>query len=457
MNCLPFDFGDSGGTLQFESATYSVAEGEDQIRIYVSRTDGSSGAVSVDYATSDGTALAGSDYTAASGTLSWADGDTEGKYVDVAIIDDAVSEEAKVFTVTLSNVSGGELGSRSQATVTILDTDVAIETVAVGDPGNIPDTRMHQYCPNGDCEWRAMPGYGAVDHSYEIGKYELTAGQYAAFLNAVARTDTYGLYDTLMAETHPVYTDVGCNIQRTGTTGNYRYTVAAEWANRPVNFVTWANAARFVNWLHNGQPIGAQDVTTTEDGSYYLNGATTEEQLAAVTRDTTATWVIPTVDEWYKAAYYDKAIEDCTPPTEIENTPAYCLYWSYPTRNNAVPRNTLDSSGTNNANYFECWDEFSSVDECPGDYTVGAPYYRSEVGALAGSPSAYGTYDQGGNVEEWFEGGGYAGGSYALRFIEAYDDEEPDGISLDAAYVSPDGSRTKAARAYVGFRVGKLR
>jgi hypothetical protein len=55
--------------------------------------------------------------------------------------------------------------------------------VTVGNPGNVADTRY------------ASPGYGAVAYSYNIGKFEVTAGQYTVFLNAVAKTDTYGLYN----------------------------------------------------------------------------------------------------------------------------------------------------------------------------------------------------------------------------------------------------------------------
>jgi formylglycine-generating enzyme required for sulfatase activity len=43
--------------------------------------------------------------------------------------------------------------------------------------------------------------------------------------------------------------------------------VVADWADRPVNYVSWGDAARFANWLHNGQPSGAQDLTTTEEGA----------------------------------------------------------------------------------------------------------------------------------------------------------------------------------------------
>ena len=86
--------------------------------------------------------------------------------------------------------------------------------------------------------------------------------------------------------------EAGCNIKRNGGPGTYFYSVASDWANRPVNWVSWADAARFANWLTNGQGNGG-----TEDGSYALYGATTEAALQGVTRNTPgqgARYYIPT-------------------------------------------------------------------------------------------------------------------------------------------------------------------
>ena len=126
----------------------------------------------------------------------------------------------------------------------------------------------------------------------------------------MAATDTYGLYNASMNTAVYSY---GCNIKRTGSSGTYTYTVASEWANRPVNLVSWGDAARFSNWLHNGQPglvapgvyePVPQDENATEDGAYYLNGATSNAGLTAVNREADWKWAIPTEDEWYKAAYH---------------------------------------------------------------------------------------------------------------------------------------------------------
>ncbi len=113
-----FTVGDSGstaqidltdtppGTLQFSAATYSVDEGGTTAIITVTRTGGSNGGASVDYATSDGTATEGDDYTAASDTLNWADGDANSKTFTVSITDDLVVEDNEIVNLTLSNPTG---------------------------------------------------------------------------------------------------------------------------------------------------------------------------------------------------------------------------------------------------------------------------------------------------------------------------------------------------------------
>ncbi|MFH1109742.1 MAG: IPTL-CTERM sorting domain-containing protein [Planctomycetota bacterium] len=262
---------------------------------------------------------------------------------------------------------------------------VTIETVLVGNAGNAADTRYE------------TPGYGGVQYVYRIGKFEITAGQYTEFLNAVAKADTYGLYNTAMAD--PSSSSWGCNIQRSGSPGSYEYIVGAEWANRPANYISWGDAARFCNWLHNRQPTGAQDPSTTEDGSYLLNGATSDAALLAIVRKADPTYVIPSEDEWYKAAYHknDGTTDD---------------YWDCPTRSDTAPTPEAPP-GTDltngSANY--CISFGVPVDPIHG---------RTDVGAYDAKPSdsAYQTFDQGGNVFEWNEAvtgsdRGVRGGSFA--------------------------------------------
>lgn len=123
----------SPGSIQLSASTYSVAENGGTVTITVTRTGGSSGAVGISYATSNGTATAGSDYTSASGNLSWADGDTANKTFVVSITDDGTVEGNETFTASLSGPTGGAtLGSPASATVTITDNDGAPAAVPAG-------------------------------------------------------------------------------------------------------------------------------------------------------------------------------------------------------------------------------------------------------------------------------------------------------------------------------------
>jgi len=278
--------------------------------------------------------------------------------------------------------------------------EVVIETVPVGNPGNLGQLSGIGVPPWGDGYNRVV---GAVDYYYRIGKFETTAGQYTEFLNAVAATDTY----TLWRPWPPSQATYNRKILRSGEPGSYTYSVAPDRANRPVSMVAWRDVARFANWMHNGQPTGAQDLSTTEDGSYFLNGAYTHEELMTIERKPNATWVIPTEDEWYKAAYH-------------KNDGVTGNYWIFPTGSDVLPDYQLiDPDPGNNAT---CKIENPDPEVETPLYTIGEPYWRTEVGEHENSVSPYGTFDQGGNLEEWLEssydtyhssnGKGQRGGSF---------------------------------------------
>jgi sulfatase modifying factor 1 len=246
---------------------------------------------------------------------------------------------------------------------------INVDTAPVGECGNVADTAIHSGNDGGQ---------GLVNYVYNIGKYEVTAGQYTAFLNAVAATDTYGLYNTNMSTSA-----YGCKIQRNNPSGSYTYSVADEYADRPVNYVSWGDAARFANWLHNGQPTGSENASTTEDGAYTLDGATTNTALMAVTRNSDWKWAVTSEDEWYKAAFYDPSLNGGAGG-----------YWNFPTKNDTAPgRDMADASG-NNANFLISG----------GDYPIDSgAYYTTEGGEFQNSDSPYDTFDQAGNVWEWNE------------------------------------------------------
>ncbi len=109
------------GTFVFSADAYGVMENADSLTLTVNRVGGSSGSVTVDYATQDATAIAGADYQTSLGTLSFADGITSQSF-SVPIINDADTEGTETFVVALSNPTGGAvLGSPSSADVAIQD------------------------------------------------------------------------------------------------------------------------------------------------------------------------------------------------------------------------------------------------------------------------------------------------------------------------------------------------
>jgi formylglycine-generating enzyme required for sulfatase activity len=297
---------------------------------------------------------------------------------------------------------------------------IQIQTVPVGDPGNAADTT----------------GYGAVGYVYKMDKYDVTTAQYTQFLNAVAATDTYSLYSPFMANDLPT---VG--ITRSGSSGSYSYSVKGN-GNVPVFYVSWGDAARFSNWLQNGQPTGAEGLGTTETGAYTLNGAISRATLMAITRNAGATYFIPSEDEWYKSAYYKGGGTNAG-------------YWAYATQSNTIPSHVLSASGTNNANYYT------------SSYTDPINYLTS-VGAFASSPSAYGTYDQAGDVYQWDEanigdssyrglrGGSWSDAYYYMPASTRFSGDptiEYSGIGFRVAEVAEPGSLTLLAMGAIGLLI----
>lgn len=121
------------GVLQFSAPTYSVNESGVTASITVTRTGGAAGAVSVQYATADGTAAQPGDYTSAANTLSWADGDAAAKTFTVAINDDAQVEGNETVLLALSSPGGGAtLGATAAVTLTIVDNDLPAGTPMLG-------------------------------------------------------------------------------------------------------------------------------------------------------------------------------------------------------------------------------------------------------------------------------------------------------------------------------------
>jgi formylglycine-generating enzyme required for sulfatase activity len=223
-----------------------------------------------------------------------------------------------------------------------------MDWVLVGDPDNA-------------CDPQPQGCFGTVAESYRISKYEVTNAQYAEFLNAVAATDANALYATGMGSGYG-------GISRDGSEGSYSYDAIEGREQLPVNHVSYWDVVRFANWLHNGQPTGAQDATTTEDGAYTLTPTGIQDNTVERNEDVARVFV-PSEDEWYKAAYYD---------------PSETIYFDYPIGTDTPTLCSTPGATANTANCF-----------VNSDVTA--------VGSYTGSASPSGTFDQGGNVWEWNE------------------------------------------------------
>ncbi len=224
----------------------------------------------------------------------------------------------------------------------------AIEWQRVGDPGNPAHPVNLQ---------------GSVAYEYDIARYEVTNAQFAAFLNAVADEDPNGLFDTRMA------TDALGGIERSGLSGSYLYQVKSGFADKAVSFISFWEAVRFANWLHNGMPVGGQGPSTTEDGAYTLTpGAIADNSVA---RNAGALFAVPLRNEWWKAAHYQSGTQTWF------LSPAQ----SQVTMNCAAP--AFDDGNTGSCSR--------------------SPFVIEAVGSYLLSDSPYGTFDQGGNVQEWVD------------------------------------------------------
>jgi sulfatase modifying factor 1 len=245
-----------------------------------------------------------------------------------------------------------------------------IDWVRVGNPGNAADAN----------------GFGAVNHTYDIMKFSTTVGQYVAFLNAVdpQGINPNGIYDGRMGSA-----SYGPSLLNTGGTDGSRYLAAPNWADKPVLYVSWYDAARFTNWLQNGaQTYGTSDASANAPqnvGAYTVGTATSGD---AVLRNPGAQYWIPTNNEWYKAAYY-------SPVKGGPDSPGYYLYATQsddaPTPVTASPTGVGSAGSTGNfANFNQqaVWVTRLNQPLGAGPTTVGTN----------GGPSYYGTFDMTGQV-----------------------------------------------------------
>lgn len=251
---------------------------------------------------------------------------------------------------------------------------VSIPTVSVGDTNNAAT------------EAAEIAALGSVSQAFRISENEVTVAQYTAFLNSVAAVRTRAnrsVVDSLYNRASMAAPKNVSGISRQGRGTGPSPFVYAPIGNgdHPMANVTWLNAARFANWMHNGATNGAD----TESGSYTLSSRTRD--ATGVARTLGAKWWIPTEDEWFKAAYYKGGSSNAG-------------YHSFPTRSDSQSPGNSDPAATNQANYRVLNQNFCVTQTNAFDR---GQNYLTPVGFFTNSPSAYGTFDQAGNVQEWTE------------------------------------------------------
>ncbi len=187
-------------SIGFTASSYNVDEGAGSVLLTVTRSGGLAFFATVNYATANGTAVAGRNYIATSGSLTFAPGDTS-KTISVPIIDEGSVDPTLQFTVTLSDANGtGFVGGQSTATVNILDNDANTfrfrsPTYTVGERGGSV-TLTVDVQRSGDTTQETSVDYVTTDGSAQAGaKYTRTAGRLTFGANVNSQTITVPILD----------------------------------------------------------------------------------------------------------------------------------------------------------------------------------------------------------------------------------------------------------------------
>jgi len=315
---------------------------------------------------------------------------------------------------------------------------VTVRTVKVGAPGNasvavVPFTdAVYASCSVAPQTSAGCQTVGDVDYPFGIGELEITVKQWVAFLNTVdpAGRDRHNLYEVVESSAAwPKYGQV--NESSKARRGRHYSVGYPAWADKPYGFANFLQAARFANSLYNGRLLaktpggdGTIKYVTykvrlakdTERGMYDL----ARHKRTGATRSHKRGFVVPSQDEWIKAAYFDPS-----------GGGTYS-YWKYPTNAGvfgdgtatAPSPTTLDATTGNVTNAATqpvatyhasgvaapSWcpaavspSDCSSVNPFGIDPTTYAELYQGSLGTVgqAMTRSPWGTLDQGGNAVEW--------------------------------------------------------
>ena len=173
--------------------------------------------------------------------------------------------------------------------------------VSVGNPSNDQDDGVLYLYENSQYLPAEIPNIGIVHKNYRIGKYEITNAQYVNFLNAVATENDRALFSEDMSNEDAG----GITREGDGSLSPYEYSVKTNMDDKPVLFISYLSAIRFINWLHNGAPLsdidnidqildfGAYDIFPIGEGSYLVN------------KNVYQKYWLPNLNEWHKAAYFE--------------------------------------------------------------------------------------------------------------------------------------------------------
>lgn len=312
---------------------------------------------------------------------------------------------------------------------------ITVTTAKVGSPGNpsvgvVPFTdAVYQSCADAPTTSSGCLMVGGVSYPYEIGQLEVTVGQWVAFLNTVdpEGRNLHDLYvETESSAGWPKYGQV--NFSADADNGSHYSVGHPEWTDKPYGFANFLDAARFVNSLYNGRLISRQ---AGGNGSFSyvtyqvrLSGRTERGMYDLARPDATRAhdsgFVVPSQNEWIKAAYYDPS-----------GGGTYS-YWKYPTNpgvfgdgDATAPSPTVlnPTTGDVTNSATQPLASYHATDQpapswCPGqvqpdacstvnpiglDPVTYADLYQGSLGTAgqARTTSPWGTLDQGGNAVEW--------------------------------------------------------